>query len=77
MSVIVLILCAFKLGEIQGESNYLKRIHECATIPYDVSLQEFYGHDFKELTNTIWNHAIAHNANIYVNCIFKDLFKDE
>ena len=75
MGLIAMLFCAFQLGTIHEKTDNYKRIIACAKAPGNVSLQEFYGHDFRSLnlTKTIWNHATAHNAQIYMNCIFKDL----
>jgi len=75
IGVIVMCFCIFQLGKIMERRSYYKRMIECAKGPGHQSLQEFYGHDFKTLTHTIWNHAKAHNSNIYLNCVWKDLFK--
>ena len=72
ISVMALVLCAFKLGEIQGESNYLKRIIECVNIPSNIDMKTFYGHS---VTTELWNHARAHNSEIYIRCIFKDIYR--
>ena len=78
MGIIAMLFCAFKLGSIHQETEYLNRITACVKAPDNTSLQEFYGHGFKKenLANTIWNHAVAHNAHIYLQCIFKDLHRN-
>lgn len=73
ISVLVLILCAFKLGETQGESNYFKRVVECVKVNDYTDLKTYYGHDI--FIGSLLNHANGHNAHIYMKCILKD--KDE
>lgn len=75
IGVAVMLFCAFQLGRIQGETEYLKRIVECVKINDEVTMQEFYGHSFKGLEHTLWNHAQGHNAHIYLQCMFKDLYR--
>ena len=77
IGIIAMLFCAFKLGSIYEETQYLERITVCVKAPNNASLQEFYGHGFRNenLTSTIWNHAVAHNAHIYLQCIFKDMYR--
>lgn len=75
MGVLVLIFCAFKLGELQGESNHLKRIVECVKVIDHVDLKTYYDHDI--FIGSLFNHADGHNAAIYLKCIFKDMNRNE
>lgn len=79
ISIIAMLFCAFKLGSIHQETEHLKRITVCVKAPGNVGLQEFYGHTFRDLNlaHTIWNHAVAHNAKIYLDCIYKDMYRNE
>jgi len=75
--VIVMLFCAFSLGRIHESTRYLEAISKCADPSNidNISMQEFYGHKFKGMEDTLWNHAVAHNANIYWNCMQKELNK--
>ena len=71
----LLVFCAFKLGTIHEETEYLKRIDKCVIFNDTPPIQEFYGHGFKKekLAHTMWVHAKAHDAYIYMDCILEDI----
>lgn len=71
--MLAIFFIGMELGRLEGESTYLKRLVKCVRAT-DGNMIDFYGHGFKEenLTHTMWNHAEAYNANIYIKCMFKD-----
>lgn len=73
--LLILLFCTFQLGRIDKDTEYKKALVKCVKGPEHADLKTFYGHGFKKegLVHTIFNHAIAHNANIYFNCIMKEV----
>jgi len=71
--LLVLLFCTYQLGRINKDTEYKKALVKCVKDPGHTDLKTFYGHGFKDMSHTIWNHAKAHNANIYFECILKDI----
>lgn len=73
IGLLIMFFCVFQLGRIHEETQHLKRIDKCVKLLDNTDLKTFYGHEFTDVSGNLWNHALGHNANIYLKCIFKDI----